>query len=380
MSKIGLNYTYLSPKHAGGKDQVGLNLLAGFHELDLLEHFVVICFDYSKDVILSIAPEANVITIPCKKVAGSELQRMLRLLSVGTFRLPSLIKKNDINLVFHLSCNNGLKKLPVPSIVIPHDIKAVSHRVLSSVKVPLYKYWLYKIMYYNDFRLADRIIAISDFDKNDICKYYPKFSKKVIKIYNPINIRYIPQKIKVDKPYICALNIQFHHKNTITLIKAFELIKDKISYDLMLIGNVPERVNYLKEYVYAHKLEKRIHFTGFLQEDEMYKMLANCSLYVNPSLYEGFGMTAIEAIIFKVPVLVSKIPANYEVTQGLCRYYEPAESIEALADAILDILNNIPNGQNLEQCKKSVEKVYNYIDISKQYYNLFLSTINKEED
>ena len=40
MSKIGLNYTYLSPKHAGGKDQVGLNLLAGFHELDLLEHFV----------------------------------------------------------------------------------------------------------------------------------------------------------------------------------------------------------------------------------------------------------------------------------------------------------------------------------------------------
>ena len=112
----------------------------------------------------------------------------------------------------------------------------------------------------------------------------------------------------------------------------------------------------------------------------MYKMLANCSLYVNPSLYEGFGMTAIEAIIFKVPVLVSKIPANYEVTQGLCRYYEPAESIEALADAILDILNNIPNGQNLEQCKKSVEKVYNYIDISKQYYNLFLSIINKEED
>ena len=156
----------------------------------------------------------------------------------------------------------------MPSIVIPHDIKAVSHRVLSSVKVPLYKYWLYKIMYYNDFRLADRIIAISDFDKNDICKYYPKFSKKVIKIYNPINIRYIPQKIKVDKPYICALNIQFHHKNTITLIKAFELIKDKISYDLMLIGNVPERVNYLKEYVYAHKLEERIHFTGFLQEDE----------------------------------------------------------------------------------------------------------------
>ena len=375
MPKIGLNYTYLSPKHAGGKDQVGLNLLAGFHELNLLEHFVVICFDYSKDVILSIAPEANVITIPCKDINGNELKRMLRLLCVGTFKIPDIIYKQDIGLIFQLSCNNGLRRFSVPSIVIPHDIKAVSHRVLASVKVPLYKYWLYRIMYYNDFRLANKIIAISDYDKNDIATHYSKFKNKIVRIYNPINIKYVPKKDRVTKPYICALNIQFHHKNTITLIKAFEMIKDKVSHDLVLIGSVPERVKYLKEYVQQHNLEQRIHFTGFLPDEEMYKLLANCSLYVNPSLYEGFGMTAIEAMIFEVPVLVSNIPANYEVTQGLCNYYEPVEDANALAKKIVFVLEQKNDQRMLHQIRRTIEKKYNYVTISKNYYDLFVSVL-----
>lgn len=372
MSKIGLNFTYLSPKHAGGKDQVGLNLLAGFYELKLIEKFVIICFDYSKDTILSIAPNAEVVTIPFKRTSN-ELCRMLYLSFVGTFKIPQIIEQHNIDMIFHLSCNNGIKKLKVPSIVIPHDIKAVSHRVLASVKIPLYKYWIYRIMYYIDFMLADRIIAISDFDKADISQYYPKFRNKVVRIYNPINIKFIPQKTRVNKPYICALNVQFHHKNTITLIKAFERIKDKCSYNLILIGNVPDRVKYLKDYVHEHKLEERICFTGFLPDDEMYKLLANCSLYVNPSLYEGFGMTAIEAMIFEVPVLVSKIPANYEVTQGLCSYYEPVESVEALADAILNVLDNIPDDDILHMRKNKVDNIYNYVNISKEYYKLFKS-------
>lgn len=68
--------------------------------------------------------------------------------------------------------------------------------------------------------------------------------------------------------------------------------------------------------------------------------MVNSCLYINPSLFEGFGMTAVEAMILKVPTLLSRVSANYEVTKGLCHYYEPADDVEALAAAILDFLKN----------------------------------------
>ena len=108
------------------------------------------------------------------------------------------------------------------------------------------------------------------------------------------------------KKDIVAINLQFHHKNVITLIKAFELIKDKTECNLVFIGNVPDRVKYLKEYVTSHNLDDRIIFKGFVEDEERNYLLENCRLYVNPTLYEGFGMTAVEAIILGVPTLVSK--------------------------------------------------------------------------
>lgn len=186
----------------------------------------------------------------------------------------------------------------------------------------------------------------------------------------------VPRKEIQTTPYICALNIQFHHKNIITLIKAFELIKDEIPHNLLLIGKVPERVKYLVDYVDKNHLNDRIHFTGFIDDEEMYYFLANCSLYVNPSLYEGFGMTAIEAMIFEVPVLVSKIPANYEVTQGLGYYYEPADDSHKLADAIKNCLENPPSQDELHSIKAQMNQTYNYKIIAQQYYDFFSSLMN----
>ena len=76
MRKIALNYIYLSKNHAGGKDQVGLNLLKGFYELGYTKSMMVFCFDYSRELILSIAPDVKVISIPCKARGNSELVKM----------------------------------------------------------------------------------------------------------------------------------------------------------------------------------------------------------------------------------------------------------------------------------------------------------------
>lgn len=370
MKKTALNYIHLSKGHAGGKDQVGLNLLKGFYELGKTKDMTAICFAYSKEVIQRYAPDIKIITIQSRP-AENELKRMLNVCIAGTFVIPKIIKEYNIEVIYHLSCNNGLRRLKARSIMIPHDIKAVAHRVLGNVKIPYYKYLLYRLMYFLDFKHADTIIAISDFDKAEMLKYYGKYREKIIRIYNPILVNKLEKDPDNKEKYICALNLQFHHKNIITLIKAFELIKDEIDYKLILIGNVPKRVEYLKEYVREHHLGERISFTGFIDEQELNYLFVNSSLYVNPTLFEGFGMTAVEALISEVPALISDIPANVEVTKGLCEYYGPADDERVLARRILECLSKSCDKTELMDKSKAMADEYNYLNISRQYLELF---------
>lgn len=369
-----LNYLYMSKNHAGGKDQVGINLLKGFVENGNSDELILICYDYSYDYLRKIAPDVHIITIKAPK-SNRELTRLLTLLYHNTFTVYRIAKTLDVGAIFHLSCMNGFRKMPITSIVLPHDIKAVAHRVLANVKVKWYKYLIYKMMYYVDFKHADHIVAISDVDKKDICSYYASFKEKVLRIYNPIIIQNHPTT-GIKKNSIVAINLQFHHKNIITLIKAFEKVKDQLDHNgekcmLYLVGNVPERVHYLKDYVENNQLTDQICFTGFLNEKEKADLLDQCRLYVNPSLYEGFGMTAVESIIMEVPTLISKVTTNYEVTQGLCNYYEPAESVDALADAIVNCMSQETDAKQQSMAADQLKNAYDYRKIAHEYIELF---------
>lgn len=375
MKKVALNYIYLSRQHGGGKDQVGMNLLKGFQKNGVAKNMLIICPDYSVDAIKEISCDIQVISVK-SPVIRNELERMVWISFLNTFIIPRIIKKNRIECVFHLCCNTGFRKLQAKSVVLPHDIKAISHRNLPGLHIPFYKYYLYKIMYKTDFKNADNIIAISNTDRQEITKYYPEYKNKVIRIYNPIDIP-LPDTIPDtnDRKDIVAINLQFLHKNIITLIRAFELIKDKTDHNLVLIGVIPKRVEFLKKYVLDHNLSDRIKFTGFISENEKNDYLRNCRLYVSPTLYEGFGMVSIEAIITGVPTLLSKIPTNYEVTKGLCDYYEPAEDYNALAKKMLKTINTSNKDDALQALDKSNKlfKEYDYRHVSDLYWNFLTS-------
>ena len=368
--KIALNYIYLSKHHSGGKDQVGLNLLKGLQEMGVTKQMAVICYPFSVDTIRRIAPDVEIITIKGKS-GGSELKRMFQVCMTNTFRIPTIIKKHSIEVIYHLSYNNGLRRLPAKTVMIPHDIKQIAHRKLANVTVPWYKYILYRIMYALDYRHNDKIVAISDFDKGEMYQYYGKYKDKIIRIYNPVCAE--EKEIVTQKePFIMAMNLQFHHKNIITLLKAYEQIMEKMPEKLYLVGSVPERVSYLKEYVKEHHMEDRVVFTGFVPDEQVVDMLSKTSLYVNPTLFEGFGMPAVEAMIYGAPVLLSGIPANVEVTQDRARYYEPPEDADELAQAILQALADMPSAQELQTNADAMLKSYHYRKIAEEYYKLFL--------
>ena len=90
-------------------------------------------------------------------------------------------------------------------------------------------------------------------------------------------------------------------------------------------------------------------------------------------------MTAVEAMILKVPTLLSRVSANYEVTKGLCHYYEPADDVEALAAAILAFFKEPENGEALEDKSKEMLKMYDYQKIARSIWNYSGSVCNMNE-
>ncbi len=370
--KIGFDATSVTQKHDGGKNQFVLNLLRGFEKNGVADQLVVFCVSDMEEDILKFAPHA--VTVPV--TSNKEPHQGIISYWVRTFVLPGYLRRHHIGVFLFPALATGLRRYPVPTVVVPHDIQSQTNQERFKIITRL----LDGFCYHYDFKLRDRIVAISDFDKDEIVTTYPSHRDKVIRIYNPIftDLFTSAGTYKADKPYITAVNIQFTHKNTITLIKAFDEIKNIIPHDLYLIGNTIAETEYLVPYVREHGLGDRILFKGFLKDVELAEILKGSALYVNPSFFEGFGMTAVEAILAGVPVLASRVAAVPEVTMGLCDYYAPPDDVTVLAEAMKKILleQGSPDTNHLKMISDKMDGRYNHVQISKQYYDLLMSLMS----
>ena len=114
---------------------------------------------------------------------------------------------------------------------------------------------------------------------------------------------------------------------------------------------------------------------GDVLDDELENIYRNASLFVSPSLREGFGYTPIEAAIYKIPVLVSMESALPETTCGLVNYYEPAMDEEVLAERILYLLSNPPSEELLDNVSFSLKSKYSVENMAKIFYSQIIDIL-----
>jgi glycosyltransferase involved in cell wall biosynthesis len=367
---IGIDLTCLYTFFDGGKDQVIFNLLKGFRELGYERQLFIIAYDYSESMIRRDLPNANHII-----VKRSQHRKALQDIWIHNTSFPKYIEDNQLQLVFFPKPNANFKRFRIPTIILPHDTQFRSF----PKRFTLTEHIKGHLLYDTAFRLRDRIIAISDYDAGEICKYYPRRKKKVVMIHNPIDFlregNASSQTLDIPAPFMMTVNIAYPQKNTITLLKAFQAIKHRIPHRLVLVGRMYDEENELTRYVKENELERRVLFTGRIDDADLIHLLKNCALYVNPSRYEGFGMTPIEAMGMKVPVISSAEAALRETTKGLARYYEPADNPLALSEGIIRLLENPPDEEELERNRKAVFEAYHYKKIAEQYWELFTRMI-----
>ena len=276
--------------------------------------------------------------------------------------IPKLINRDFKGSILHnpdsmvpiLSNNNKM-------VITVHDLAFKTLSNTFTKKTVLWK----NFMTNTSVKKARRIIAITNFSKSELCKYYKDIESKIDVVYNGFNrlgnteIKYdnISKKVKdmCENKYILTVSTISPRKNMDTLIKAFNLIKDKCNINLMIAGSNGWLYESIYDLVRSLNLENRVIFTGRINDDELKYLYKNSSVFVYPSLYEGFGLPPLEAMSYGVKVIVSDVECLREVLGNECEYFKPKDHKE-LANLLLDFYN-----------KEQGSKIYNYDNTLNRY-------------
>ena len=207
-----------------------------------------------------------------------------------------------------------------------------------------YARWFHRFFIKKSCRWATRIIAVSQNTKKDLVNLYEIKKEKIKVVYNGFcssNTRQI-SKQKRKKSYIFYIGRIEQRKNIKRIIKAFEIIKRRKSFDgeLLLAGGPGHGYDQIKELIDKSAYKKDIHELGFVDENEKWSLLRGAEIFLFPSLCEGFGIPILEAQSVGVPVITSKLGPLDEVAGNEEILIDP-RSTEAIAKKIEFLLSNV---------------------------------------
>jgi len=235
-------------------------------------------------------------------------------------------------------------------------------------------------IYAPELKNFDQVVAISKAVHDDLLD---TGSCQSVIIHNGIQTKNIVMKTEYrDSNSFKVLQVSrlYHEtKGQDIAIKALYVLRKKNpdkDISLTFIGEGPS-TSYLKNLVSDLNLDGSVNFMGKKDKAYIYQHLKDYDLLIQPSRYEGFGLTIIEGMAAKLPVVVSDIEGPMEVIlNGSLGSFFECENSDDLANKIFEIMNN-PNSQRVEDAYQYTIQNYSIEKTVKKYLDLYQDVIGK---
>ncbi len=204
-------------------------------------------------------------------------------------------------------------------------------------------------------RKAKKIIAVSNFTKQEILNFYPRINPNKIRVihngynhrlYRPIKnqkkIEAVLNKYGLIPPYFLYVGRLEKKKNTPYLLEAFSLLKEDYPnwpLKLTLVGSASfgyDEVKYVIEYF---NLSSDINMPGWIEDEDMPYVYRAALAFIFPSKHEGFGIPVIEAMACGTPTAVSDLPVLREVAETASLFFNQNDP-RAIADKMIKLYQN----------------------------------------
>jgi glycosyltransferase involved in cell wall biosynthesis len=238
---------------------------------------------------------------------------------------------------------------PTKSVVTIHDLAYLTHpeEFKKSDQRQLSAWTKYSV------KQAEKIIAVSQNTQKDLIRFYHLPKEKITVVYNGFDqhrfrpnlakgsLKKIQKKYQVNSDYLVYLGTLQPRKNVESLIKALpEIVNQNPEIKLVIIGKKGWLYSTIFSLVESLKLEKEVIFTDFVPDDEVPFLIAGAKVFILPSLYEGFGITALEAMACGTPVVVSRVSSLPEVVDNAGLYLDNPKNYAQIAQQVNKILAN----------------------------------------
>lgn len=214
---------------------------------------------------------------------------------------------------------------------------------------------------------TDAIITVSNFQKNEIIKYYGFPDDKIYVIYLGVDTSIYQ---KTDKPrlipedYILLSGGLNPRKGLNYIIDAIQLLKNKIPHKVYTVGDPNRENSEINSKIDKYKLKDRIIVKEYVDTcEDLVNLYSYASLFIYPSLYEGFGLPPLEAMACGCPVITSDNTSLTEIYTGTTLMVDPSDTID-LSNKIYEALTNKTLRDNL------ISKGYKFINHYKWEYNV----------
>lgn len=316
----------------GGVESFTRNLLDGFAQQPG-NKYILICSKDNYTSFLHYSKDARFTLVQC----DFETADLKRALYFESFKLDKLVSQYHAELCFVPTYRMPLLWKKNKYVVVVHDLQ-VCHFPKNFTF--LRRAWI-KICSKISTRRASKVVTISDFVKNDVIKQLGGKSEKITTIHNPVlpsldfeEFSTIENELNISQgQYFYTVSSLAKHKNVITLLRLMKLIKendDKNLPDKLVVSGIglhsKDADNIDNEsilsFVKANQLEDIVVFTGFVSNERRNSLIKNSAFFLFPSLFEGFGMPPIEAMMIGAKVITTRSTSLPEVTHGKAYYVE----------------------------------------------------------
>lgn len=235
----------------------------------------------------------------------------------------------------------------IPTLLTVHDLSFIHFPDAFTTELVRY---LNKVVPRSILR-ANHILADSQATKDDLIDIWHTPSSKISVLYSGVSpdfrpvmdverLKEIRKKYKIgDQPYFISVGTLQPRKNYRMLIKAFKPVAEMYPHQLLIAGGKGWMYDKMLREVSEQKLEGRVRFLGFVDDSDLPALYSDATLFLFPSLYEGFGLPLLEAMACGVPVISSNSSSLPEVA-GQAAVQVPPNNRRLWTAAMIELLND----------------------------------------
>ena len=266
-----------------------------------------------------------------------------------------------------------------PLVVTIHDLGPLTHPDFFRNTRP----WVMKRSLEQAVRHADAIVCISKSTAEEVLTYVgTHIEDRVQVVLEGVHPRFFEpassqlpatlQNLPEDHPFILSTGQISPRKNIQGLIAAFARIKSEIPHHLVLVGGMGWDSYIVEAHLRDADLRSRVHFPGFVTDDQLRTLYQMADIYVHPSLYEGFGLPVLEAMASGTPVVVSNRSSLPEVAGDAGRLSDTTDP-EALGADIVDICRSPSLRARMSEAGKAHAARFRWEDCAKEMADIYRS-------